>query len=154
MVEATVLAPILILLWMGVDYFRAAYTRRMQALSMASHDAWKRSEAADGSCFTAAQEPKPRVFVDMLESLAAGGPFASMVRGAVERYVDTRPAWAFRRGHVEIEVSVATRRARWGGGPSAVVTGGMYLPCNEVVPSDDRDVHSALDDYLYRQIAQ
>ncbi len=102
--ETVVLIPVLLLGWAGVDYFRAGYTRRMQALSLASHGAWRRS--FDPGCAAGASSTQPRAFADLLEP-AAGGEFAPLVREAIERYYVGHET-LFGLAHVDARVSLGT----------------------------------------------
>ncbi len=121
LVETAVLAPILILTWIGIDYFRASYARRMHALSVAYDRAWTRAFALDGSCQRASGDGSPEVVHQLLGGMVKG-PMSASVNGAIDLYVATRPAWAFHGGHVETQVDYATRGARWGGGAQVSAT--------------------------------
>jgi hypothetical protein len=144
LVETCVLAPILILMWIGIDYFRASYARRLRTLSVAYGRAWTRAFARDGSCQRGSTPDSVHALLDG----AVSGDERAQVRGAIDVYVASRPAWAFRGGYVDERVTLATDGARWGGGAGVTVTGGAFLPCNEMVPVPDRDVESAVGSYL------
>src|SRR5262245_6666111 len=51
MTEMVFVVPVMILMWMGIDFFRSGYARRLATLQHASTKAWKLASSNDGSCF-------------------------------------------------------------------------------------------------------
>src|SRR5262245_1592817 len=51
MAEFAILAPIMVLMWMGIHYFRVGYARRLETLARAQKDAWTLAYSNTGACF-------------------------------------------------------------------------------------------------------
>jgi hypothetical protein len=123
MAEMCLAAPVLILLWIGVDYFRTGYTRRLQTLSDAHAQAWKSAYSNDGSCF------------------AGGGPWPGITGSSLGlsdgsgNTVDPGPAMSatssmfmYATAHGSGQATVSN--GRW----SAQLTSEAFITCDEVVP--------------------
>jgi hypothetical protein len=123
MVEICLAAPLMILLWVGVDYFRTGYTRRLQTMSDAHAQAWKRAYSNDGSCF------------------AGGGPWPGITGGSLGivdgngnavdpsgSFSATSSLFMYGTAHGTGQASVSNAYF------SAQLKSEAFVTCNEVVP--------------------
>jgi hypothetical protein len=129
MAEVCLAAPVLILLWVGVDYFRVGYARRLQTLSDAHAAAWQSAYSNDGSCFK-----------------AGGGPWQGFTGGTNTitdgngNPVDPGPRFSgsssmFMYGTTRASADASVSNAYW----SAKMTSQTFITCNEVVPDANGD---------------
>ena len=130
MTEFLVGAPMLILLWAGVDYFRMGFARRLETMSRSHHEAWEKAYSNDGSCFAGA---KPW---DGFTKSSNG----DMPSGAT----DKTDSSMFKYNVARSSKSLAVTSSRWSGN----VTSSTTVTCNEVVPTDDRNVLTPLADFI------
>lgn len=133
MVEVVVMLPVMILLWAGVDYFRAAYSRKMDSLMRAEMTAWKQAYSNDGSCF-ANKEPWSGFTGEL--SVASVGDDGATISDATKGSTTNS---LFIYAHANVQVEQSTLAPRWGSGTAVMVRGGSYMACNEVVPASDKD---------------
>jgi hypothetical protein len=121
----------MILLWVGVDYFRVGYTRRLQSLGDARAAAWKAAYSNDGSCF------------------AGGGPLPGLSGaglGLVDgngNPVDPGPKFAATSSMFMYGTAHATGQAKvTNGSLSAAMRSEAFITCNEVVPDAKKDAYA------------
>ena len=134
MAEMVICAPIMILMWVGVDYFRQSLARRLETMSQSHAAAWGKAYSNDGSCYV------------------GGGPFpgwtansGSMPADAGGQGLDKKfDSSMFMYGVAHGPKSMATTSAYWHG----TVASNTTVTCNEVVPTDDRNVLTPLVDFV------
>jgi len=145
MAELCLLAPVMILMWIGIDYFRAGYARRLDALAQSHKTAWKLAYSNDMSCF--ANKSPWQGFTGGnpdLEPSSAGSDAAN----ATSTFSQNSSSSMFMYAHTFVPIDVATKDARWGGGQPGKVHGASFIACNEVVPDDDQNVITQLWDFV------
>jgi hypothetical protein len=139
MAEMCLAAPVMILLWVGVDYFRVGYSRRLQSLSDAHAGAWKAAYSNDGSCF------------------AGGGPFPGITGSSLNivdgsgNPVDPGPKLSgsssmFMYGTAHATGQASVSNALFG----AQMKSESFITCNEVVP----DVKKEKDEYADQNVVK
>jgi hypothetical protein len=128
MAEMVLLAPVMILMWMGIDHFRAGYARRLEAMAQAHAAAWQQASSNDGSCF-ANQEP----FAGFAGTDPTA-PLGSTGSGAVDSFKSHTSSSIFEYAHVNVEAKMTVKATPWAAGKSGEVKGGSFIACNEVVP--------------------
>jgi hypothetical protein len=147
MAEMVLLAPVMILMWVGIDYFRSGYARRLEAISESHRKAWAAAYSNDGSCF-ANKEPWAGFTGenDAMNSANTGEKGAE----AATAFSGNTSSSMFMYAHTNINSTWSTRGARWEGGAKGSVKGGTYIACNEVVPngSSDQNVLTPLWDFV------
>lgn len=134
MAEMIICAPIMILMWVGIDYFRQGYARRLETMSQSHGEAWARAYSNDGSCY------------------AGGGPFPGWTSSSGSMPTDSGgegldkkfDSSMFMYGVVHAPKSMKTSSAYWSGTVSSNTT----ITCNEVVPTEDRNVLTPLVDFV------
>ena len=129
MTEFLVGLPMMILLWAGVDYFRTAYARRLDVMSQSHAAAWQKAYSNDGSCFAGASPWGG--FTNNSGSLPSG--IQSSTTSSIFMYNLSRST-----------KSMSVTSSRW----SATVGASTTITCNEVVPTDDRNVLTPLVDFI------
>jgi len=135
MTEFLVGLPVMILLWAGVDYFRVAYAHRLDTMSFSHAEAWAKAYSNDGSCY------------------GGGGPWGGWTssnsqmpdgngdgQGLDKKFDSTMFMYNTARSTKSLPVT----SARW----SATVASSTTITCNEVVPTDDRNVLTPLVDFI------
>lgn len=134
MAEMVVCVPVMILLWVGIDYFRVAYARRLETLSQSHGEAWAKAYSNDGSCY------------------AGGGPFPGFTGASDSMPTDQSgegldkkfDSSMFMYGIAHAPKSMKTSNAYW----SATVSSNTTVTCDEVVPTEDRNVLTPLVDFV------
>jgi hypothetical protein len=125
----------IIVLWAGVDYFRMGYARRLDTLNQSHAEAWAKAYSNDGSCF------------------GGGGPWGgwtssngSMPDGNGDgQSLDKKfNSTMFMYNTARSTKKQSASSARW----SATVSSSTTITCNEVVPTDDRNVLTPLMDFI------
>ena len=134
MVEMVIVMPFLLTLWMGIEYFRAGYLRRLDALSRAQVTAWSLAMSNDGSCF-ANKEPWAG-FTGENDPGSTGKDGAD----ASSTFKSHTSSSMFLYAHARAYTSVSTKKAPWAQMATGQVHGASYVTCNEVVPKDDQNV--------------
>ncbi len=137
MAEMVLLAPIMILMWMGIDYFRQGYARRLDALAQSHAQAWKLAYSNDGSCF-ANKEP----WAGFTGDNNAFDPNNTGEKGseAASAFKSNTSSSLFSYSHAFVDAQEALRAAHWQGGPGGGnVKGGTFITCNEVVPATNAE---------------
>jgi hypothetical protein len=135
MTEFLVGLPMLILMWAGIDYFRQGFARRLETLNQSHAEAWAKAYSNDGSCY------------------GGGSPWGGWTssnsqmpdgngdgQGLDKKFSSTM----FMYNTARSTKSLATTSSRWSGHVSSATT----ITCNEVVPTDDRDVLTPLADFI------
>ena len=135
MTEFLVGLPMMILLWAGVDYFRVAYGHRLDVMSTSHAEAWAKAYSNDGSCY------------------GGGGPWGGWT-GSNSQMPDGNGdgqsldkkfnSTMFMYNTARSTKTEAISSARW----SATVGASTTITCNEVVPTDDRNVLTPLTDFI------
>jgi hypothetical protein len=160
MAEMVLLAPIMILMWIGIDYFRAGWARRLDAIARSHAQAWTLAYSNDGSCFKA-KEP----WAGFTGENNAYDPNNTGEKGsqAAQTFGGNTSSSLFMYAHASVMADQKTGDARWVGGSGGSVYGGTYVACNEVVPAtnaeskigsngggkfDDQDVITPLWDFI------
>jgi Flp pilus assembly protein TadG len=135
MTEFLVGLPMMILLWAGIDYFRAAYKARLETLNWSHSQAWAKAYSNDGSCY------------------GGGGPWGGWSssnsqmpdgngdgQGLDKKFNSTM----FMYNTARSTKTAATSNAWF----HATVASSTTVTCNEVVPTDDRNVLTPLMDFI------
>jgi hypothetical protein len=136
MAEFLVGLPMLILLWAGVDYFRRGYARRLDTMNLSHADAWQKAYSNDGSCYAGNKGPWGG-WSDNSGSMPdnnGGGQ-------SLDKSFDSS---MFFYGVARSTKSETASSSRW----SATVKSSTAITCNEVVPTDDRNVLTPLVDFI------
>lgn len=129
MTEFLVGLPVLILLWAGIDYFRQGWARRLETMSQSHAEAWEKAYSNDGTCFGGA---KPwGGFTDNAGSMPSG-------------VTDKSDSSIFKYNVARSSKSMAVTSSRWSGN----VVSSTTVTCNEVVPTDDRNVLKPMIDFI------
>ncbi len=131
MAEMALTLPMMILMWAGVDYFRQSFARRMETLSQSHAAAWALAYSNDGSCYTASGK----------------GPFpgfTGQADGPTKDLAGKFDSSMFMYGIAHGPKSLKTNSSRWSG----TVASNTTITCNEVVPTDDRNVLTPLVDFI------
>lgn len=134
MTEMLIGLPVIIILWAGVNYFRVGYARRLETMNTSHAEAWAKAYSNDGSCYSGGG-PLPG-FTSELGNL----PGDSGGKG-IEKNFDSS---MFMYGIAHGPKSLAVNDSRW----SATVASNTTITCNEVVPTDDRNVLTPLVDFI------
>jgi hypothetical protein len=150
MVEVVLLVPVMILMWIGIDYFRSGYARRLDALGRSQAAAWKLAYSNDGSCF--ANKEFFAGFLGDNDPSNIGG----MGTDASNTYKSNTSSSMFLYAHANIEATAATHKAHFEGDRAGEVKGSTYIACDEVVPIansdatqyDDQNVLTPLWDFV------
>jgi hypothetical protein len=147
MAEMVLLAPVMILMWVGIDYFRSGYARRLESIATSHKTAWALAYSNDGSCF-ANKEPwagftGENNATDASNTGEKGAEAAGIFSGKTSSSM-------FQYAHANVSSSMTTRKARWDGNAIGTVRGGTYIACNEVVPAGgaDQNVLTPLWDFV------
>ena len=136
MAEMVLLAPVMILMWVGIDYFRSGYARRLDALAQARSSAWKSAYSNDGSCFankeawagfTGENDP-----TDPSNTGEKGSQASSAFQGNTTSSM-------FMYAHANVQTSWTTKAAKFDGGSVGTMNAGTYVACNEVVPATNAE---------------
>src|SRR5262245_57146273 len=132
MAEMCLLAPVMILMWFGIDYFRSGYARRLAALGNARAAAWKLAYSNDGSCF--AEKEFFSGFTGEANMMDPGVVGAKGAEATNSFKGDTSSSMLM-YAHANISAQMSTKAAFHSGGAVGTVRGGAYVTCNEVVPA-------------------
>jgi len=147
MAEMVLLAPVMILMWVGIDYFRSGYARRLEAISESQRKAWAAAYSNDGSCF-ANKEP----WAGFSGENDATNPSNTGEKGsqAASAFGGNTSSSMFMYAHANVQATWSTRGARFAGGAKGSLHGGTYVACDEVVPSatGDQNVLTPLWDFV------
>jgi hypothetical protein len=136
MTEFVLLMPVIIAMWMGIEYFRSGYARRLEALGQSQTAAWKLAYANDLSCYKQGGVSWDGVAGGLADLGAGGGDKANE---AINEFSNSsKDSSMFLYGHVAIGRTMSTTKRAWEAGkPNGAVAGQTYITCNEVVPSAD-----------------
>ena len=122
MAEMVILAPLMIALWIGIDFFRQGYVRRLQAIADADGRAWSLATSNDLSCFKSKSE-----------TLDLHSPNTGLAGQSTSQFQDRTEASLFLYGHADITAKrEVSRHGAFSGG---AVKASTYVTCNEVVPA-------------------
>jgi hypothetical protein len=132
MAEMVLLAPVMITMWIGIDYFRAGYARRLDALAKAQGAAWKLASSNDGSCFG-----NQEAFAGFTGGNDPTDPAIVGDKGAdgVSSFKGNTSSSIFKYAHARVDATEKTKAAHFDSDSVGEVKGGMFITCNEVVPS-------------------
>jgi hypothetical protein len=128
MAEFVVAAPVMILLWLGVSYFRQGYARRLQTMSDSHAQAWAKAYSNSGECFTVGAGP----WKGWTEGKQQGGGLSDGSGGdpGVEaKFAGTSSMFIY--GTVREKATRTTKGAYWNGSVSSET----FLTCDELVPA-------------------
>jgi hypothetical protein len=131
MTEMVLLLPVMILMWAGIDYFRAGYARRLESLAKAHQVAWKLAYSNDGSCF--ANKEAWAGFTgenDVTDASNVGDKGAE----ATQSFSGSTSSSMFMYAHANVGSSMGINAGRSDALGGGTVKGGMYITCDEVVP--------------------
>ena len=131
MAEMVLLAPVMILMWVGIDYFRSGYSRRLETLANAQQVAWKLASSNDGSCFANKEAFAGFTGENNITDASNVGATGSQ---ATQAYQGNTSSSMFLYAHANVSAQMATKAAHFDGGGVGQLKGGMYITCNEVVP--------------------
>ena len=136
MAEMALLAPVMILMWVGIDYFRSGYARRLQALADSHKSAWAMAVSNDGSCF-ANKEP----WAGFTGENDATDPANTGEKGsqAASAFQGNTSSSMFMYAHANVQTSWKTRAAKFDGNSVGQMNAGTYVACNEVVPATNAE---------------
>ncbi len=134
MAEMVILAPLMIALWIGIDFFRQGYVRRLQAIADADGRAWKLAMSNDLSCYKGGSETLSQVSTAASNNSGVAGQAVSTFQA------NSGSSSLFMYGHADI---TATREiSRHGALKGGSVKAGTYVICNEVVPATNANAAS------------
>ena len=154
MVEMCLLAPVMILMWMGIGYFRSGYARKLQAMSESHEKAWKLAYSNDGSCFA---NKEPWAGFTGENNPTDPGNTGEKGSEAATTFKSNTTSSLFEYGHANVQLSWQTRKAHWDGDAVGSLPVGTYVTCNEVVPATtagdagkfaDQDVLTPVVDFV------
>jgi hypothetical protein len=139
MAELCLLAPIMILMWIGIDYFRSGYARRLNALAISHAQAWKLAYSNDGSCFKSG-------LGGAWQGLTGGNPELETASAgekggeAAEAFKGGTSSSLFMYGHAYVTGQQKSTAAHWIGGEGGKsLEGSTFITCNEVVPATNAE---------------
>jgi len=139
MAELCLLAPIMILMWIGIDYFRSGYARRLDALALSHAKAWKLAYSNDGSCFKSGLSGAWQGLTGGnpdLETASTGGDGSA----AADTFKSNTSSSMFMYGHAYVTGQEASKQAHWIGGEGGKnLQGSTFITCNEVVPATNAE---------------
>src|SRR5438093_1233554 len=130
------LAPVMILMWVGIDYFRAGYARRLESLKKAHEVAWKLAYSNDGSCFANKEFVAGFTGESNITDASNVGEKGSE---ATNSFSGSTSSSMFMYAHANVGAKMHTKAALFDGGAVGSVGGGMYITCNEVVPATNSE---------------
>ena len=136
MAEMCLLAPVMILMWFGIDYFRSGYARRLESLAKAHQTAWKLAYSNDGSCFA-----NKEFFAGFTgeADITDSGNVGEKGAEATNAFSGSTSSSMFMYAHANVSAHMATKSAHFQGDAVGQVGGGMYITCNEVVPATNAE---------------
>jgi hypothetical protein len=136
MAEMVLLAPVMILMWVGIDYFRSGYARRLQAIADSHQKAWQLAYSNDGSCFSS-KEP----WAGFTGENDATNPSNTGEKGAeaATTFGGKTSSSLFLYAHANVQTSWKTRAAHFDGDSVGSMNAGTYVACNEVVPATNAE---------------
>lgn len=136
MAEMVLLAPVMILMWVGIDYFRSGYARRLEAIAQSHKSAWALAYSNDGSCFKN-KEP----WTGFTGENDATDPSNTGEEGskAASTFGGSTSSSMFEYAHANVQTSWSTRAAHFDGDAVGSMKGGTYIACNEVVPATNAE---------------
>jgi hypothetical protein len=128
MAEFVIAAPVMILLWFGVNYFRQGYARRLATMSDAHAEAWAKAYSNGGECFQSGAGPWQGWTVGKQQGggITNGNGGDPNVEG---QFAGTSSMFIY--GTVRTE---ATRKVQ-GAWLSGSVSSQAFVTCNELVPA-------------------
>jgi hypothetical protein len=153
MAEFVIVLPVALAMWMGIEYFRSGYARRIQALGQSQTQAWKLAYSNDMSCFKGASNWGGLAGAGV--DYGAGG--GDQANKAVDSYSqNAKSSSMFLYGTTRQTGSVATKKAPWDNKRVGRVSGATYVLCNEVVPppSDDANVFTPLKSFIEQAVSK
>ena len=131
MAEMVLLAPVMITMWIGIDYFRSGYARRLETLAQAHQKAWTLAYSNDGSCF--ANKEFFAGFTGENDPTDASNT-GDKGSEAAQAFTSSTSSSMFMYAHANVSASMALTAGRSDALSGGNVKGGMYITCNEVVP--------------------
>jgi hypothetical protein len=149
MAEMVLLAPVMILMWYGIDYFRSGYARRLEAIAESHKKAWALASSNDGTCF-ANKEP----WAGFTGENNAADPANTSPDGAqaAQQFGGNTSSSMFMYAHANVASEWKTHAARFDGNKVGSLKAGTYIACNEVVPDGknfgDQNVLTPLWDFV------
>jgi hypothetical protein len=135
MAEMALLAPVMILMWVGIDYFRSGYARRLQAIADSHKAAWTSAYSNDGSCFANKEAWAGFTGENDPTDASNTGEKGSQAAGAFQGNTSSS---MFIYAHANYQGSMKTKSAHFDGDSVGDVKGGTFVICNEVVPATNR----------------
>ncbi len=134
--EMVLLAPVMILMWVGIDYFRSGYSRRLETLAKAHEVAWKLAYSNDGSCFA-----NKEFFAGFTgeSNITDASNVGEKGAQATQSFSGSTSSSMFMYAHANVDAKMQTKGANFDGGSVGNLKGGMYITCNEVVPATNAD---------------
>jgi hypothetical protein len=130
MAEMVLLAPVMILMWVGIDYFRSGYARRLEAINESHGKAWALAYSNDGSCFA---NKEPWAGFTGENDATSSANTSQKGSEAAQAFQGGTKSSMFMYAHANVQTSWKTRTARWDGSQGSMAAG-TYVACNEVVP--------------------
>jgi hypothetical protein len=131
MAEMVLLAPVMITMWVGIDYFRSGYTRRLETLAKSHDVAWKLAYSNDGSCFA---NKEAWAGFGGENSVTDASNVGDKGSEATSDFQGSTSSSMFMYAHANVSATLDTNKARFDGDSVGSVKGGMFITCNEVVP--------------------
>ena len=147
MAEFVLLMPVVIAMWMGIDYFRSGYARRLDALGQSQTAAWQRAYSNDMSCFKGGGGNFGGI-AGLGANLGAGG--GQQAQNAIDSFSsNSKTSSMFLYAEASASKSESTRLAGWDNS-RGTVGGSTLVLCNEVVPGpkDDQDIITPLKSFI------
>lgn len=136
MAEMVLLAPVMILMWVGIDYFRSGYARRLDAIAQSHAKAWASAYSNDGSCF---QNKEPWAGFTGENDATDPGNTGEEGSQASSTFQSGTKSSMFEYAHANVQVTMSTKAAHFQGDAVGSMHGGTYVACNEVVPATNAE---------------
>jgi hypothetical protein len=134
MAEMVLGLPMMILLFVGVDYFRKGYARRLDTLNQSHAAAWEKAYSNDGSCYSGA------------------GPWSGFSNNSGDMPADEGGAGLDKKFDSSMFLYGVARSSKSASVTNsyfhATVSSNTTITCNEVVPKEDRNVLTPLIDFI------
>lgn len=133
MTEFVLLVPVMIMMWMGIEYFRSGYARRLDALARSQTQAWTLAYSNDMSCYWGGLNVGGLAGIGA--ELSGGGSTADT---AISTFSSSGSSSAFIYGDARGDKTLSTKTAGWDL-TQGTVRGRTIVACDEVVPGPNKD---------------
>jgi hypothetical protein len=138
MAEVIITIPITLILMAGIDYFSDAYMARIDALSVARHEAFKLANDVKGECFKNKHAWSGFTIEDATNLGVDTANAAIATQGA------SQGQSMFLYNHAVLHVERASGRKLFSSSPPSL-KGEAFVTCNELAPEKSDNVFGALE---------